>query len=175
MIPDPRDVILIADDNRVNRLLLGRGLEQDGHTVVFAEHGKDALALAKGLCGALHRLFALGREWNLEGARRAGMSGIHEGIEGALRGRQIDPDLRLVRRAPALEHTHDPARRSFVEAANAPDADFPIQNLPLGIFSTREDPVPRIGVAIGDRVFDLKKASRLPYRCATRSGDALRV
>jgi class 3 adenylate cyclase len=35
--------ILIADDNRVNRLLLGRGLERDGHTVVFAEHGREAL------------------------------------------------------------------------------------------------------------------------------------
>jgi adenylate cyclase len=35
--------ILIADDNRVNRLLLSRGLEQEGHTVVFAEHGREAL------------------------------------------------------------------------------------------------------------------------------------
>jgi adenylate cyclase len=35
--------ILIADDNRVNRLLLGRGLEQQGHTVAFAEHGREAL------------------------------------------------------------------------------------------------------------------------------------
>ena len=35
--------ILIADDNRVNRLLLGRGLEHKGHTVVFAEHGREAL------------------------------------------------------------------------------------------------------------------------------------
>ena len=35
--------ILIADDNRVNRLLLGRGLEHQGHTVVFAEHGGEAL------------------------------------------------------------------------------------------------------------------------------------
>ena len=39
--------ILIADDNRVNRLLLGRGLEQDGHTVVFAEHGREALDLLR--------------------------------------------------------------------------------------------------------------------------------
>jgi class 3 adenylate cyclase len=39
--------ILIADDNRVNRLLLGRGLEQDGHTVVFAEHGTEALDLLR--------------------------------------------------------------------------------------------------------------------------------
>jgi class 3 adenylate cyclase len=39
--------ILIADDNRVNRLLLGRGLEHQGHTVVFAEHGREALELLR--------------------------------------------------------------------------------------------------------------------------------
>jgi fumarylacetoacetase len=60
-----------------------------------------------------------------------------------------------------LDETHDPARRSFVEAANAPDSDFPIQNLPFGIFSTDADPTLRIGVAIGDHVLDLKKIGRL--------------
>jgi len=39
--------ILIADDNRVNRLLLARGLEHEGHTVVFAEHGGEALDLLR--------------------------------------------------------------------------------------------------------------------------------
>ncbi len=39
--------ILIADDNRVNRLLLGRGLEDDGHTIVFAEDGRQALGLLR--------------------------------------------------------------------------------------------------------------------------------
>ena len=39
--------ILIADDNRVNRLLLARGLEHDGHSVVFAEHGAEALELLR--------------------------------------------------------------------------------------------------------------------------------
>ena len=39
--------ILIADDNRVNRLLLGRGLEHQGHAVVFAEHGREALDLLR--------------------------------------------------------------------------------------------------------------------------------
>ena len=43
----PTGTILIADDNRVNRLLLGRGLEQQGHTVVFAEHGREALDLLR--------------------------------------------------------------------------------------------------------------------------------
>jgi class 3 adenylate cyclase len=39
--------ILIADDNRVNRLLLARGLEHEGHTVAFAEHGGEALELLR--------------------------------------------------------------------------------------------------------------------------------
>jgi class 3 adenylate cyclase len=45
--------ILIVDDNRVNRLLLGRGLEHEGHTLVFAEHGAEALDLLR------HRRFDL--------------------------------------------------------------------------------------------------------------------
>jgi adenylate cyclase len=44
----PAGTILIADDNRVNRLLLARGLEHEGHTVVFAEHGGEALELLRG-------------------------------------------------------------------------------------------------------------------------------
>ncbi|HEY3051313.1 MAG TPA: response regulator, partial [Gaiellaceae bacterium] len=43
----PTGTILIADDNRVNQLLLGRGLEQEGHTVVFAAHGGEALELLR--------------------------------------------------------------------------------------------------------------------------------
>ncbi len=55
-----------------------------------------------------------------------------------------------------LDATHDPALRSWVESANAPDCDFPIQNLPFGIFrrkGARE--APRGGVAIGDQIVDL--------------------
>jgi adenylate cyclase len=36
--------LLVVDDNKVNRLLLGRGLEQQGHAVAFAENGVQALA-----------------------------------------------------------------------------------------------------------------------------------
>jgi class 3 adenylate cyclase len=43
----PPGTILIADDNRVNRLLLARGLEHQGHTVVFAEDGAEALELLR--------------------------------------------------------------------------------------------------------------------------------
>lgn len=35
--------LLVVDDNKVNRLLLGRGLEQQGHQVDFAENGQQAL------------------------------------------------------------------------------------------------------------------------------------
>jgi adenylate cyclase len=43
----PPGTILVVDDNRVNSLLLSRGLEQQGHTVVFAEHGREALDLLR--------------------------------------------------------------------------------------------------------------------------------
>ncbi|MEO5590821.1 MAG: fumarylacetoacetase, partial [Gemmatimonadaceae bacterium] len=48
---------------------------------------------------------------------------------------------------------HDPALRSWVDSANERDADFPIQNLPFGVFSDVEPP--RVGVAIGDRILDV--------------------
>jgi len=53
-----------------------------------------------------------------------------------------------------LDETHDPKRRSWVESANYPDTDFPIQNLPIGIFSVGSD-APRCGMAIGDAIFDI--------------------
>jgi adenylate cyclase len=37
--------LLVVDDNKVNRLLLGRGLEQQGHRVAFAENGYQALEM----------------------------------------------------------------------------------------------------------------------------------
>ncbi|MFN8433670.1 MAG: fumarylacetoacetase [Anaerolineales bacterium] len=36
-----------------------------------------------------------------------------------------------------------------------PNSDFPIQNLPYGVFSTNENPSPRIGTRLGDFVIDL--------------------
>jgi fumarylacetoacetase len=53
-----------------------------------------------------------------------------------------------------LNSTHDPARRSWVESANRPDTDFPIQNLPFGTFERSGEL--RAGVAIGDHVVDLR-------------------
>ena len=52
-----------------------------------------------------------------------------------------------------MNETHDPALRSWVESANDPQSDFPIQNLPFGVFSTGGKP--RCGVAIGDRIVDV--------------------
>jgi fumarylacetoacetase len=52
------------------------------------------------------------------------------------------------------DETHDPTLKSWVTSANG-HADFPIQNLPLGVFSVAGKE-PRIGVAIGDSVLDLK-------------------
>ncbi|MEO6566050.1 MAG: fumarylacetoacetase [Casimicrobiaceae bacterium] len=54
-----------------------------------------------------------------------------------------------------LNGTHDRQLRSFVDSANDGATDFPIQNLPFGIFSTATDPTPRAGVAIGDYIVNL--------------------
>lgn len=66
-----------------------------------------------------------------------------------------------------LNLTHDPSRRSWVESANRADTDFPLQNLPFGAFRrtgtgapiATADAAPRIGIAIGDRVLDLRAAA----------------
>jgi fumarylacetoacetase len=57
-----------------------------------------------------------------------------------------------------LNETHDPARRSFVESANAAGADFPIQNLPYCVFRPAAAAQLRVGVAIGDQVLDIAAA-----------------
>jgi fumarylacetoacetase len=51
--------------------------------------------------------------------------------------------------------THDPAAHSFVESANLPGCDFPIQNLPFGVFTNAEDSCSNLCVAIGDQALDL--------------------
>jgi len=52
--------------------------------------------------------------------------------------------------------THNPKLRSWVESANAPEAEFPIQNLPFGVFRAKgSKEAPRGGVAIGDQILDL--------------------
>src|SRR5215831_1594287 len=51
-----------------------------------------------------------------------------------------------------LSHPNDPKLRSFIPVG--PACDFPIQNLPYGVFSA-DRLAPRVGVAIGDYVLDL--------------------
>ena len=55
-----------------------------------------------------------------------------------------------------LDETHDPKLRSWVESANRPGCDFPIQNLPFAVFRRmgRGENF-RCGAAIGDCVLDL--------------------
>jgi fumarylacetoacetase len=85
---------------------------------------------------------------------------------------------------PALDETHDPTRTSWVVSANDPQSDFPIQNLPFGVFRRRDSGVsegaseeagagartarggahpswPRVGVAIGDEILDVAAALEL--------------
>jgi fumarylacetoacetase len=52
-----------------------------------------------------------------------------------------------------LSHPNHPSLRSFIPVD--PSSDFPIQNLPYGVFSSRDGLAPRVGVAIGDYVLDL--------------------
>ncbi len=52
------------------------------------------------------------------------------------------------------DHTHDPSLQSWVVSANG-HPDFPIQNLPLGVFSPLAG-APRGGIAIGDMILDLR-------------------
>ena len=57
---------------------------------------------------------------------------------------------------PHVDETHDPALRSWVESAHADGTDFPIQNLPFGVFRRRQAAGAfRGGVAIGDQIVDL--------------------
>lgn len=58
-----------------------------------------------------------------------------------------------------LNETHNPELRSWVTSANQPDSDFPIQNLPFGVFRRHgSHQAFRIGVAIGDQILDLAAA-----------------
>jgi fumarylacetoacetase len=52
-----------------------------------------------------------------------------------------------------VPNPNDPTLRSFIDVD--PTSDFPIQNLPYGVFSAKDGLAPRVGVAIGDYVLDL--------------------
>jgi len=60
---------------------------------------------------------------------------------------------------PDLNETHDPALKSWIASANDRACDFPIQNLPFGVFRRKGQNEPfRVGVAIGDQILDLSAA-----------------
>ena len=57
-----------------------------------------------------------------------------------------------------IDHTHDPSAESWVTSANAPETDFPIQNLPFCAYRHGENT--GIGVGIGDQILSLEACSR---------------
>jgi fumarylacetoacetase len=79
-----------------------------------------------------------------------------------------------------IDTTHDTSLRSWVDSASGP-TDFPIQNLPFGIFATGPDDAGRVGVAIGDQVLDvaacivagLVEGPEVAAACDTHSLNAL--
>ena len=79
-----------------------------------------------------------------------------------------------------LNHTHDPAARSWLDSANG-HADFPLQNLPFAVFRRKDSAQAfRGGVAIGDQVLDLGALSATPtlqgaalHACKCCAQDAL--
>jgi fumarylacetoacetase len=71
-----------------------------------------------------------------------------------------------------INNTHDENLKSWIESANAPDTDFPIQNLPFCVFAracTYENV--RVGVAIGDFVLDIYSC----YECCLFDDDSFTV
>jgi fumarylacetoacetase len=68
-----------------------------------------------------------------------------------------------------INETHDRALASWVDSANSGVTDFPIQNLPFGVFRRdgKNEPF-RGGVAIGDQILDLAAA----HKAGAFSGDS---
>src|ERR1700687_3809677 len=60
-----------------------------------------------------------------------------------------------------IDATHDPDLQSWVEPANQPDANFPIQSLPYGTFVRKGHEQTRLGIAIGDMLLDVAAASQI--------------
>ncbi|WP_046745492.1 fumarylacetoacetase [Kordia zhangzhouensis] len=56
--------------------------------------------------------------------------------------------------------TNNPNRKTWLEVS--PDSDFPIQNIPFGVFLTRDDVI-TIGTRIGDYAIDLGALHQLGY------------
>ncbi len=73
-----------------------------------------------------------------------------------------------------INETHDKNLKSWIESANDPKTDFPIQNLPICSYRRKDtDEFVRLGVAIGDHIFDLSLADQA--RLFDSSGGALPI
>ena len=73
-----------------------------------------------------------------------------------------------------IDVTNDPMRTSWVASANDPATDFPIQNLPFGVFRRRgSGEQARVGVAIGAMVFDVTAAAALAADHFAAHGDCV--
>ena len=71
-----------------------------------------------------------------------------------------------------VNETHDPNLKSWIESANAPDTDFPIQNLPFCYFSVKGKF--SVGVAIGDQILSLAGCAEnnlLDFDALSEEGD----
>ena len=74
-----------------------------------------------------------------------------------------------------LDATHDPAVRSWLDAANLAGCAFPIQNLPFGVFRRAESSESfRGGVAIGNQIIDLAALAKSPL-LESDAADAIRA
>jgi fumarylacetoacetase len=80
---------------------------------------------------------------------------VAELIDSSGSGLEVDVASSL---RPMLNQTHDPIRVSWIDSANEPLADFPLQNLPFGVFRVGLASPCRVGVAIGREIFDLRAA-----------------
>ncbi|WP_306226398.1 fumarylacetoacetase [Bosea beijingensis] len=74
-------------------------------------------------------------------------------MQGSTLDARAESPIRGPSSAAALDASHDPALRSWVESARD-HAEFPIQNLPFGVFLPGGEPA-RGGLAIGDEILDL--------------------
>jgi fumarylacetoacetase len=72
-----------------------------------------------------------------------------------------------------MNETHDASLRSWVESANSGATDFPIQNLPFGVFG-RGSERRSIGVAIGDRILDVTACAAAGLLSQSLAVDACR-
>jgi fumarylacetoacetase len=69
----------------------------------------------------------------------------------------------LMTRLSTTDATLNPDLTSWVISANDPTNDFPLQNLPFGRFRFEGDADWRIGVAIGNKVLDLRATGLAPF------------